>query len=74
MKKFPFYIITAAILAGCGTSAVIKDVQDKPVQQLDIKASANSKPIQLSKVVVRLKRGEHVGALQGGLLCVLKLI
>ena len=70
MKKFPFYIITAAILAGCGTSAVIKDVQDKPVQQLDIKASANSKPIQLSKVVVRLKRGEHVGALQGGLLCV----
>lgn len=70
MTRFSYYITLAAILSGCGTSAVIKDVQDKPVQQLDIKASANSKPIQLSKVVVRLKRGEHVGALQGGLLCV----
>lgn len=70
IKRLSYYIALASILAGCGTSAVIKDVQDKPVQQLDIKASANSKPIQLSKVVVRLKRGEHVGALQGGLLCV----
>lgn len=69
MKRFSLYIIIATILAGCGTSAVIKDVQDKPVQQLNIKASANSKPIQLSKVVVRLKRGKHIGALQGGLLC-----
>jgi len=70
LKTSSFYIIISAILSGCGTSAVIKDVQDKPVQQLDIKASANSKPIQLSKVVVRLKRGEHVGAVQGGLLCI----
>ncbi len=70
MKKLFIYALTATTLAGCGTSAVIKDVQDKQVQQLDLKAAANSKPIQLSKVVVRLKRGEHVGALQGGLLCV----
>lgn len=64
------YVMAAAVLAGCGTSAVIKDVQDKPINQLDLKAAAKSKPIQLSKVVVRLKRGEHVGAVQGGLLCV----
>lgn len=70
IKIFLCYGIASVILSGCGTSAVIKDVQDKPVQQLDIKASANSKPIQLSKVVVRLKRGEHVGAVQGGFFCV----
>ena len=70
MKKLIIYALAVTALAGCGTSAVIKDVQDKEVQQLDLKASAKSKPIQLSKVIVRLKRGEHVGALQGGLLCV----
>ena len=57
-------------LTGCGTSAVIKEVADKKVDPLDLKAASTSKPIQLTKVVVRLKRGEHVGALQGGLLCV----
>lgn len=56
------------ILGGCGTPAVIKTVEDKAVE--DLKASENSKPIQFTKVVVKLKRGEHVGALQGGLLCV----
>lgn len=60
----------ASLLVGCGTSAVIKQVDDKPVEALDLRATSTSKPIQLSKVVVKLKRGEHVGALQGGLLCV----
>lgn len=35
-----------------------------------MKAAESSKPIQFTKVVVKLKRGEHVGAMQGGLLCV----
>lgn len=65
--RFPILIATA-ILAGCGTTADIKPVTNKQVQ--DLKASATSKPIQLSKVVVKLKRGEHVGAVQGGLLCI----
>lgn len=59
---------TATILSACGTAAVIKDVQDKPVDEL--KAADSSKPIQFTKVVVKLKRGEHVGAIQAGLLCV----
>lgn len=55
-------------LQGCGTSAVIKTVEDRPVEVL--KAASNSKPIQFTKIVVKLKRGEHVGAFQQGLLCV----
>ncbi|MBP6529166.1 MAG: serine protease [Burkholderiales bacterium] len=76
MKKITYVlkslglVAIVASLSGCGTSAVIKPVVDKPVQSLDLKASMNSKPIQLTKVVVRLKRGQHVGAVQGGLLCV----
>jgi len=61
-------IIGAALLTACGTPAVIKNVQDNNVE--DLKAAESSKPIQFTKVVVKLKRGEHVGAMQGGLLCV----
>ncbi len=52
---------------GCGTSAVIKKVEDRPVDNL--MASDNSKPIQFKKIVVKLKRGEHIGAIQVGLMC-----
>ena len=73
LKKFTSIsvsIATIGFLAGCATPAVVKEVADKPVDSLDITAAANSKPIQLSKIVVKLKRGEHIGALQAGLLCV----
>ena len=73
LKKFTSIsvsIATIGFLAGCATPAVVKEVADKPVDSLDIAAAANSKPIQLSKIVVKLKRGEHIGALQAGLLCV----
>ena len=56
------------LLFGCATSAVIKKVEDRPVENL--KASESSKPIQFKKIVVKLKRGEKIGARQGGLLCV----
>lgn len=62
----PFILST--LLIGCGSPAVIKQVEDRPVENLH--ASENSKPIQFKKIVVRLKRGEHIGAMQAGLLCV----
>lgn len=67
-KLFVVSIVISAILAGCGTPAVIKKVEDRPVENL--KASENSKPIQFKKIVVKLRRGEHIGAMQVGLLCV----
>lgn len=70
IKNIFFGFATVAILAGCAQPAVIKDVKDKSVESLDLKAATNSKPIQLSKVVVKMRRGEHIGALQAGLLCV----
>lgn len=61
-------LIITALLCGCGTSAIIKKVEDKTV--LDMKSSESAKPIQFTKIVVKLKRGEHIGAWQGGILCI----
>jgi serine protease Do len=69
-SKIASIAVAAGLTYGCAAPAIIKDVVDKPVASLDLKASVNSKPIQLNKVVVKLKRGEHIGALQAGLLCV----
>jgi S1-C subfamily serine protease len=61
-------VLVASLLAGCmGTPAVIKEVADIPVENL--RATKNSKPIQFKKIVVKLKRGEHIGAMQADLLC-----
>lgn len=68
--KVSSLIALASVMYGCATPAVVKHVADKEVSSLDLNAATNSKPIQLSKVVVRMKRGEHIGALQAGLLCV----
>jgi hypothetical protein len=67
-RLFALPFLLASLLAGCGTPAVIKKVEDRPVENL--KASENSKPIQFKKIVVKLKRGEHIGAMQTGLPCV----
>lgn len=67
-RNLPLLVLISMLAAGCGTPAVIKKVEDRKVD--DLKASASAKPIQFTKVVVKLKRGEHIGALQGGLLCV----
>lgn len=67
-RNLSLLVLMSMIVAGCGTPAVIKKVEDRKVD--DLKASASAKPIQFTKMVVKLKRGEHVGAVQGGLLCV----
>lgn len=55
----------ALVLAGCGT----------PVQKAELKVArdvpqgADSKPIQFRKVVVKMRRGEEIGEMQVGVLC-----
>jgi len=66
--RYLFPVVLVSLMTGCGTPAVIKKVEDRPVENL--KASESSKPIQFTKIVVKLKRGEHIGAMQAGLLCV----
>lgn len=61
-------LIIFLFLVGCGTPAVIKDVQVADVKALE--SEDKSKPIQFKKIVVKLDRGEHIGAWKGGLLCV----
>ena len=70
MKKLNTLLMIALLsLAGCaGTPSVIKDVEDKTVENL--KRPESAKPIQFTKVVVKLKRGEHIGAMKAGLLCI----
>ena len=72
MKKIVVFlslVIYMAFIAGCaGTASVIKEVGDKQVDNLTKPELA--KPIQFTKIVVKLKRGEHVGAMQGGLMCI----
>lgn len=72
MKKIAVFLSLAiymAFISGCaGTASVIKDVGDKQVDNL--KKPELAKPIQFTKIVVKLKRGEHIGAMQGGLMCI----
>jgi serine protease Do len=68
MYRLAVVLLALFSLSGCVTSAAIKPVEDKEVQNLT--GGENAKPIQFSKIVVKLKRGEKVGALQAGLLCI----
>lgn len=67
LMRAVFVLFLCVLLTGCGTQAVIPTVEDRPVDNLN--APENSKPIQFTKVVLKLKRGEHVGGLQVGVFC-----
>jgi len=69
MKKHSWLLLLGLILSGCAaTPSVIKPVEFKEVENL--KKPESTKPIQFTKIVVKLKRGEHIGAMEGGLLCI----
>jgi len=58
-------VICALFISGCATpvqQAVVKEARDIPT-------GADAKPIQFRKVVVKLRRGEPVGEMLGGLAC-----
>lgn len=55
------------VLVGC-QSTPIKEV--KIQQAIEIPEGKASKPVMFKKIVVKLRRGEEYGSLQGGLLCI----
>lgn len=68
MKRFflPF-LVTPLLLAGCNSVPVKQVAQNEPIQ---INNPSELKPIAITKVVGKMKRGADIGDVQGGLLCV----
>lgn len=60
-------ILVSAVLSGCVAGAEIKRVEN--LSPIEVKADGQAKPIQFKKIVVKLSRGEPIGALQAGLVC-----
>jgi len=59
--------LIAAIVGGCASSANIQPVADKPV--IEVPQPEQARPIQFRKIVIKLRRGEDIGAIESGLLC-----
>ncbi len=64
-KYIPLLMIM--FLAGCESAIRIKNITSLPAI---IPNSHESKPVMLAKVVVKLPRGQVIGSLQGGWMCV----
>lgn len=56
----------SVLCSGCATPVTTAQIQTPR----EVPIGADAKPIQFKKVVVKLKRGEKIGTLSGGLLCV----
>lgn len=56
-----------AAAGGCASSANIQPVTDKPV--IEVRQAEQTRPIQFRKIVIKLKRGEDIGAVESGLMC-----
>ena len=65
--KFIFLIFLLFLL-GCASSAKIHHTEIKDA--IEIPLVENTRPLQFKKIVVKLNRGEDIGSIQGGLLCV----
>lgn len=59
--------IVMASMAGCVSSATIPTVKQGAVQE--VAKNETAKPIQFKKIVIKLHRGENIGAVQGGIFC-----
>jgi hypothetical protein len=69
LNKILFILLPVLLyVSGCASSAVIKQTESK--QAIDVPVNTESRPIQFKKIVVKLDRGEDIGSIQSGLLCV----
>lgn len=62
-----FVVLFGVLNSGCASSANIQPVADKPV--IEVRQAEQTRPIQFRKVVIKLKRGEDIGAVESGLVC-----
>ena len=60
-------LVLCGLLAACADSAYIGHVADKT--PVEAQMGETTHPVMLSKVVQKLKRGEDIGAIQTGLMC-----
>lgn len=67
MTRWIALAIAAVGVGGCASSANVQTVADKPV--IEVANPEQARPIQFRKVVIKLKRGEDIGAIEGGVLC-----
>lgn len=63
-----FAIIIFTVLIGCASSAHIQHTEVK--KAIEVQPVENTRPLQFKKIVVKLDRGEDIGSIQGGVLCV----
>jgi len=68
MNKICVFVVSALLFSSaCSTPTVNQVLAKDPI---DILHSEEAKPILFKKVVVKLKRGQEIGRLQGGLMCI----
>ncbi|MGH6933759.1 MAG: S1C family serine protease [Dongiaceae bacterium] len=63
-------VAVSIAVSGCASSANIQPVSDKPA--IEVQSTEQTRPVQFRKIVIKFKRGEDIGALQAGLLCLSK--
>lgn len=68
MYRFCLIVLASGIITACASSAQVVDVAEPVVRE--IATNTDRTPIQFRKIVVQLNRGEHLGAVQEGALCI----
>ncbi len=70
MSRFVATVLVVTILA-VGCSPTLKQVEEVEVREVvPFEPNEVVRPIEFTKIVVKLPRGERIGMLQGGLLCI----
>ena len=70
MRKYAVLFIALFILVQANSAFAQKAAVPAPVEVDRLPTGTKTRPVQLSKIVVKLNRGEPFGRLKGGLICV----